>query len=75
MHPVNVEVKVREGESVEKMIKRFFKKCKRQDIVKEHLEKVSFFRTKSQKSRDKIQKNRHLRMVEESKSEKKFGKV
>jgi ribosomal protein S21 len=75
MHPVNVEVRLREGESIDKMIKRFFKKCKKQDILKEHLEKISFHRTKSQKRRDKIQKNRHLRRVEELKAQKKFRKV
>jgi hypothetical protein len=48
------------GEGGEQLIKRFLKKAKKSEIVKEHLEKVSFFRTKSQKKKDKIEKNRYL---------------
>jgi hypothetical protein len=45
----------------EKDIKKFFKKCKKQEITKEYLEKTSFHRTKSEKLRDKRKKNAFLR--------------
>lgn len=62
--PVNVEVIAKQGESADKLIKRFLKKCKKSEIIKEHLEKVSFFRSPSQKRRYKEGKNRHLREKE-----------
>lgn len=60
-----VEVRLKEGESSEKLIKRFVKKCKKQEIIKEYLEKVSFYRSKSQKRRDKMLKNRFLKETNE----------
>lgn len=68
---VNVQVFLKDGESVEKMVRRFFKKCKKMEIVKEHLEKVSHARTTSQKKRDKVRKNKYLRKMEERKEQKK----
>lgn len=67
--PVNVEVILKPGESSDKLIKRFIKKCKKSEIIKEHLEKVSFFLTPSQKRRAKRAKNRHLREKEMKKNE------
>ena len=71
---VLVEVKPRPGEAQERMIRRFFKKCKKQDIVKEYLEKTSFARSKSQKRRDKIRKNKRLRELERLKLLRKYAK-
>jgi ribosomal protein S21 len=67
--PVNVEVALKPGESSDRLIKRFIKKCKKSEIIKEHLEKVSFFRTPSQKRRYKRAKNKHLREKEMKKNE------
>lgn len=67
--PVNVEVRLKPGESADKLIKRFVKKCKKSDIIKEHLEKVSFFLTPSQKRKQKRAKNKHLREKEMKKNE------
>ena len=61
MSSINIEVTPKYGESQDKMIRRFFKKCKKQRIMEEHLEKVMYFKTKSQKKRDKRIKNKHLR--------------
>jgi ribosomal protein S21 len=58
---INIEVTLRPGESGEKLIKRFSKKCKKQEVIQEYLDKTSFFRTKSQKKRDKVLKNKYLR--------------
>jgi len=71
-HPVNVEVTPRDGESSEKMIRRFFKKCKKTEIIREYLEKTAYHRSKSRKRRDKIQKNKHLRHLEAIKLQKKM---
>lgn len=51
--PINIQVVAREGESVDCLLKRFSKKCKKEDIIKEYLEKTSFFKTKSEKRRQK----------------------
>ena len=62
-HIINVEVKARPDESSEKLIKRFIKKCKKTDIIKEYLSHISFAQTKTQKKRAKIIKNKHLRKI------------
>jgi len=66
----NIEVKSRAGENADKLVKRFIKKCKKEDIVKEYLEKTSYALTKSQKKRAKRLKNRFLRQKESVKLEK-----
>ena len=63
-HIVNVEVKLRPQESTDRLIKRFLKKCKKQDIIKEYLSKVSFYQTRSQKVRAKRARNKYLRNFE-----------
>lgn len=60
----NIEVKAKPGESTDKLIKRFLKKVKKQEIIKEYLDRVSFFRTKSQKKRWKRAKNKFLKEKE-----------
>lgn len=64
--PINVDCKLRDGESSEKLIKRFFKKCKKAEIIREYLDKTSYHRTRSQKRRDKILRNKFLRKKEEA---------
>lgn len=59
--PINVSVELRPGESSDRLIKRFVKKCKSEDIVREYLGKISFYKTRSEKKRDKIRKNQYLR--------------
>lgn len=61
MHPTLVEVKLRPGESQDRLLKRFLKKCKRQEVIEEYVEKTLFYRTKSQKKRFKVLKNKFLR--------------
>jgi len=61
---INVEVKPKDGEPSEKIIKRFFKKCKKQEIIREYLEKTTFHRTRAQKRREKIRKNKFLKNKE-----------
>lgn len=57
----NIEVRSRPGDSDEKLLKRFIKKCKKEDIVREYLEKTAYYMTRSQKRRAKKVKNAFLR--------------
>lgn len=50
---INISVALRDGENQEKLIKRFFKKCKKENIINEYLDKTSHHLTKSQKKRKK----------------------
>ena len=59
--PSNVIVTLRQGESQEKLLKRFVKKCKKTDIVKEYLGKTLYFKTKAEKRLEKILKNKWLK--------------
>lgn len=62
-HIVNVEVKLKPNESSDRLIKRFIKKVKKHDIIREHLDHVSFAQTRSQKLRAKRIKNKYLRKI------------
>jgi len=67
-NPVHVEVIAREGESGERLIRRFMKKVKKERILedfREHTfyEKPSTKRRKAKKARDRVL--RKLRMAEE----------
>lgn len=61
---INLELKLRPGESVDKLIKRFFKKCKNQEIVREYLNRVSYFKSKRQKRREKSAKAKFIKRKE-----------
>ena len=52
-HSINVEVKLQRDETEERLIKRFFKKVKKFNIIEEFLEKTSFYKKPSVKRRDK----------------------
>lgn len=67
MSAVNVSVKLRKGESQERLLKRFTKICKKSEIVKLHLEKTSYYLTKTQKKRKKRLKNQWLRNKKKNK--------
>jgi ribosomal protein S21 len=56
-----VKVELKPGESQEKLLKRFTKKCKKENITKEYIEKTSFFTKKSLKKRQKRLKNAFLK--------------
>jgi ribosomal protein S21 len=57
----NVEVTLRDGESQERLLKRFLKKCKKQDIIKEYINKTSYFKSKREKRREKQMRNKYLK--------------
>lgn len=57
----NVEVTLKKGESQDKLLRRFSKKCKKLEVVREHLDKTSHFKTKREKKREKAERNKWLR--------------
>jgi len=59
--PCHVEVTLKPGESQEKLLKRFMKKCKKEDVVKQYLEKTSYFKNNREKKREKYLKNQWLK--------------
>lgn len=63
---INVEVYLRDGESQEKLMKRFFKKCKKEDIIREYLGKTSYFKTRSQKKRESYLRTLHIRKFQKT---------
>ena len=56
-HSINVEVKVRKGEDVERAIKRFSKFVKKERIIENVIERKQFIK----KSRKKFLKNRKVK--------------
>lgn len=65
-HPALVSVSLDEvGNDQERLIKKFLKKVKKSEILREYLDKTSFHLTKSQKRREKIRKNKFLRNKQE----------
>lgn len=71
---INAEVKAKGDESVESLLKRFSKKCKKEDIINEHLDKTSHFKSKKQRRREKLSKSLYLKEKEESKIQEKKKK-
>jgi ribosomal protein S21 len=60
MTAINVEVFPYDGEPQDKLLKRFLKKCKKEKVTEEFLEKTSFAMTRSQKKRAKRKKRQQL---------------
>ena len=58
---INVQVRLEDGMSQEKLLKKFQKKVKNENVIREFLDKTSFHQTKSQKRRAKQRKNQFLR--------------
>lgn len=63
--PVNVEVKRRRDESNERLIRRFMRECKKEQIVREYLEKTRYYKKPSavrreQKHRSDMRRKRSV---------------
>lgn len=61
MSVASVCVRLEDGMSQEKLLKKFLKKCKNENIVREYLEKTSFYLSPSEKRKAKRRKNKFLR--------------
>jgi len=63
--PVNIEVKRRKDESPERLIKRFMRECKKEQIVREYLEKTRYYKKPSavrreRKHREEMRRKRSM---------------
>ncbi len=69
--PVNLEVKVKTGESVERAIKRFTRKVKKEKILEEYLAKQRYEKPSSIRNRKKrlIKKKRRQELLEQKEIE------
>tara|TARA_R100000008_G_C3544131_1_gene146541 strand:- start:494 stop:721 length:228 start_codon:yes stop_codon:yes gene_type:complete len=56
--PVNVEVRLRKGESVERLIKRFTKKVRKEGILDEVRDRRYFEKPSLKRKREKIKRKR-----------------
>lgn len=61
MSLINVQVRLESGMSQEKLLKKFLKKTKNENIIREYLEKTSFYLSPSEKRKAKRRKNKFLR--------------
>lgn len=60
--PVNVQMVSNRREGLSEIdIKKFFRKCKKQEIIQEYLDKTSFHLTRSEKQKEKRRKNAFFR--------------
>tara|TARA_Y100000310_G_C20027609_1_gene510318 strand:+ start:261 stop:488 length:228 start_codon:yes stop_codon:yes gene_type:complete len=62
--PINVEVRIKHGESVERAIKRFLKKCKKERIIENFLERRYYEKPSEKRNKKNI---RIKRMNEKNK--------
>ena len=60
----NVTVYERDGESFERLLKRFVKKCKKQEVLKDWYDHNDHFKSKSEKRREKRLRAKFLRRKE-----------
>lgn len=60
MRPINFEVKEKQGETVDKLIKKFLKKVSKSKVIQIHLDSLSY-KTRSQKKREKKAKSRYIK--------------
>lgn len=75
--PTKIFVELRKGESFERMMRRFLKKCKKENIVEEYREKYpgsAVYEKPSQKRRTKREKARRLREAEARKQARRRNK-
>jgi small subunit ribosomal protein S21 len=59
--PINVSVRVRRGETTEKLIRRFIRKCKKDRVVEEYRAKTDYHIKPSVKRKLKSEKARRER--------------
>lgn len=60
MRPINFEIREREGESTEQLIKKFMKKTSKSKIVQCYLDSLNH-KTKSQKRREKLARRKYIK--------------
>jgi small subunit ribosomal protein S21 len=56
--PINVEVRLRERETTDKLIRRFIKKCKKEKIIEEYRAKAFYEKPSMIKKRKKLRRKK-----------------
>ena len=56
--PINVEVRLRNGESVDRLIKRFTKKVRKEEILDEYRERKYFEKPSVKRRKEKAKRKR-----------------
>ena len=69
---INVEVRLRKGETVERLIKRFTKKVRKEGILDEYRDKRYFEKPSLRKKRERI-KRKHIAQQLERERQAKLG--
>ncbi len=72
--PVHVEVEIRDQSQVERMIKKFTRKCKKSGLFDE-LKERRFFKKKSQKLKEKRERKKRLSKKSTQDYKDKFNKL
>lgn len=60
MKPLNFEVTEKQGESAEKMIRKFLKKTSRSRLVQDYIDRM-YFQSESSKSRNKRSRKKYIK--------------
>ena len=69
--PVNVEVSLKEvGGNVNKLIRRFMKKVKKERIIEDYLDKRFYEKPSARRRKDKLKKERNAQKAERERNRK-----
>ena len=63
--PINVEVKSRNNEHPERMIRRFIKKCKKERIVEEYRDRMFYTKKAEKRRKQKYLRKRKAQLAEQ----------
>ncbi len=67
--PINVEVKLRPGETTDKLIRRFIKKVKREEVLEEVRERRYYVKPSEKKRKNKALRKKILKQLQENKEQ------
>ena len=68
---INVEVNIRETRGdVSRLIKKFIKRCKKERIIEDYLDRRFYEKPSSKKKRQKLKKIRNARKAEQERNKK-----
>jgi small subunit ribosomal protein S21 len=65
--PINVEVRLKNGESCDRLIRRFIKKVKKEGIIEEYRDRKYFEKRSDKKRRENIRSKRLAKLKQEEK--------
>ena len=69
--PVNVEVSLKEvGGDVNRLIRKFIKKCKKERIIENYLDRMYYEKKSVKKRKEKLKKRRNVQKAEQQRNKK-----